>query len=94
VSAISAVVGYLLLNASFIFPAPPGFSGSLELTFLFIFSYLFGYDPNLVSAIAASSHVFIAILFTFFGFSALTFIGIRLSTILRAEQEGRMNIPI
>ena len=84
----TVLIGYLLLNASFILPAPPGFSGSLELTFLFIFSYLFGYDKNLVSTVAASSHVFIAILFALFGFTSLAFIGTRLSTVLKMESDN------
>lgn len=80
---ITVLVGYLLLNASFILPAPPGFSGTLELTFLFIFTYLYGYDKNLISAIAASSHVFIAVLFGIFGVVSITLIGTKLSAILK-----------
>lgn len=82
---LTVFVGYLLLNASFILPAPPGFSGSLELALLFIFSYLYGYDKNLVSAVAASSHVFTAILFSLFGFLSLALIGAKLSTVLKIE---------
>jgi uncharacterized protein (TIRG00374 family) len=84
---LTILVGYLLLNASFILPAPPGFSGSLELTFVIIFTYLFGYDKNLVSAIAASSHVFIAILFGLFGLLSMALIGTKLSTILKIDPE-------
>ena len=86
-SALTVLVGYLLLTASFILPAPPGFSGSLELTFVIIFTYLFGYDKNLVSAIAAGSHVFIAILFGLFGFLSMAAIGTRLSTILKIDPD-------
>ena len=86
-SALTVLVGYLLLNASFILPAPPGFSGSLELTFVIIFTYLFGYDKNLVSAIAAGSHVFIAILFGLFGFLSMAAIGTKLSILLKIEPE-------
>jgi uncharacterized protein (TIRG00374 family) len=88
----TVLVGYLLLNASFILPAPPGFTGSLELTFVIIFTYLFGYDKNLVSAIAASSHVFIAILFGLFGLLSMALIGTKLSTILKTELENGMGI--
>ena len=91
-SMITVLVGYLLLNASFILPAPPGFSGSLELTFVFIFTYLFGYDKNLVSAVAASSHVLIAILFGLFGLSSMALIGTKLSTILKTELENGKGI--
>ena len=85
---LTILVGYLLLNASFILPAPPGFSGSLELTFVFIFTYLYGYDINLVNAVAAVSHIFIAALFGLLGISALGFIGIKLSTVLKIESES------
>jgi hypothetical protein len=83
--AITVIVGYLLLNASFILPAPPGFSGSLELTMLFIFSYLFGYDKNIVSAIAATTHVFTAVMFGLAGFLSISLIGSKLTSLLRAE---------
>ena len=88
---LTILVGYLLLNASFILPAPPGFSGSLELTFVIIFTYLFGYDKNLVSVVAASSHVFTAILFGLFGLSSMALIGTKLSTILK-EESKKMDI--
>jgi len=89
---ITVLVGYLLLNASFMLPAPPGFSGSLELTFIFIFSYLFGYDKNIVSAVAASSHIFIAILFGLFGFLCLTLIGTKLSAVLKTDLENDLDV--
>lgn len=85
---LTVLVGYLLVNASFILPAPPGFSGSLELTFIFIFTYLYGYDKNLVSVVAASSHVFIAVLFALFGLSSIALIGTRLSSLLKTEFEN------
>lgn len=88
----TVLVGYLLLNASFILPAPPGFSGSLELTFVVIFTYLFGYDKNLVSAVAASSHVLIAILFGLFGFLCLALIGTKLSAVLKTDLEDDLDI--
>ncbi|MFX0137939.1 MAG: lysylphosphatidylglycerol synthase transmembrane domain-containing protein [Candidatus Hodarchaeota archaeon] len=87
VPILTILIGYLLLNASFILPAPPGFSGSLELTFVIIFTFLFGYDKNLISAIAVSSHVFIAILFGLFGLSSMALIGTKLSRILKIELE-------
>ena len=89
---ITVLVGYLLLNASFMLPAPPGFSGSLELTFIFIFSYLFGYDKNIVSAVAASSHIFIAILFGLFGFLCLALIGTKLSAVLKTDLENDLDV--
>jgi uncharacterized protein (TIRG00374 family) len=85
----TVLVGYSLLNVSFILPAPPGFTGSWELTFLLIFSYLYRYDKNLVSAVAASSHVFTAILFGLFGLAALFFIGAKASTALKLQTMGR-----
>jgi len=69
------LVGYILLNVSFILPAPPGFMGSLELMFVFIFAYLYGYEKNLVSAVAASSHIFSAAFFGILGFVSLTLVG-------------------
>lgn len=89
---LTVFVGYLLLNASFILPAPPGFSGSLELTVLFIFSYLHGYDKNIVSAVAASSHVFTAILFGLLGFLSIALIGTKLSTLLKIETEKNIGL--
>jgi uncharacterized protein (TIRG00374 family) len=83
---LTVIVGYLLLNASFILPAPPGFAGSLELSFLFIFAFLFGYDKNIVSAIAASSHIFMAVLFGLTGATSMACIGARLSNILRVHE--------
>jgi uncharacterized protein (TIRG00374 family) len=74
-------VGYSLLNVSFLLPAPPGYSGSLELAMIFIFSYLFGYDKNVVSAVAASSHVFTAVLFGVVGLLSIALIGTRLSSL-------------
>lgn len=88
----TVVIGYLLLNASFILPAPPGFSGSLELTFIFIFSYLFNYDKNVVSAIAVSSHVVVAVLFAFFGFLSFAFLGVRLSSVLKVQSPDVMQL--
>jgi uncharacterized protein (TIRG00374 family) len=85
---LTVLVGYLLLNASFILPAPPGFAGTLELSFLFIFSYLYGYDKNLVSAVAAASHVLTAALFGFFGLWSMALIGTKLSTVLKVEANG------
>jgi len=84
-SVLTTFVGYLLLNASFILPAPPGFSGSLELSMLFIFSYLFKQDKNIVSAVAASSHVFSAILFATLGILSIALLGIRLSSLLKPD---------
>ena len=89
---LTVFVGYLLLNASFILPAPPGFAGSLELIFIFIFSYLYGYDKNIVSAVAASSHVVTAILFGLIGFWSIAHIGTKLSTVLKIESENRMSL--
>ncbi|MFP4081633.1 MAG: lysylphosphatidylglycerol synthase transmembrane domain-containing protein [Candidatus Aminicenantes bacterium] len=91
---LTVFVGYLLLNASFILPAPPGFSGSLELIFLFIFSYLYGYHKNTVSAVAASSHVFTAVLFSFFGFLSIALIGARLSSLLKMESEKSLGLTV
>jgi uncharacterized protein (TIRG00374 family) len=91
---LTVFAGYLLLNASFILPAPPGFSGSLELTLLFIFSYLYGYDKNIVSAVAASSHVFTAILFSLIGFLSLALIGAKLSTLLKMETGGSLGLTV
>lgn len=87
---ITVFVGYLLLNASLILPAPPGFSGSLELIILFIFSYLYNYDKNVVSAVAASSHVFTAILFGILGILSMTLIGTSLSKLLKVEAEDKI----
>jgi uncharacterized protein (TIRG00374 family) len=83
--ALTVFVGYLLLNASFLLPAPPGFAGSLELTIIFIFTYLFGYDKNLVSAVAASSHIFSALLFGLIGLSSIALIGTKLSLLMKIE---------
>jgi glycosyltransferase 2 family protein len=76
-------VGYGLLNVSFLIPAPPGYSGSLELIFIFIFSYLYGYDKNPVSAVAVSSHIFTAVAFGLFGLAAMAFLGTRLSAVFK-----------
>jgi len=80
---VCTLAGYLLLTASFVVPAPPGFSGSLELTMLFIFSYIFGYDKNIVGAIAAFSHVFAALMFAILGLMSIMLIGTKLSSIIR-----------
>lgn len=79
---LTMFVGYGLLSASFLLPAP-GYSGSLELIFIFIFSYLYGYDKNPVSAVAVSSHIFTAVAFGLFGLAAMAFLGTRLSAVLR-----------
>jgi len=89
---LTVLVSYLLLNASFILPAPPGFSGSLELTFIFIFTYLFGYDRNVVSAVAAFSHVFVSILFGLCGFIGLSLIGVKISTILGVDSKSTTSL--
>jgi glycosyltransferase 2 family protein len=89
---LTLLVGYSLLHVAFILPAPPGFSGTLELTFVFIFTFLFGHDKNIVSAVASSSHVFIAILFGLFGISAIALIGTKVSTIFRIESEYKMGL--
>lgn len=89
---LTVLVGYLLLNTSFILPAPPGFSGSLELTFVFIFGYLYGYDTNVISAVAASSHILIAMLFGLFGLSAMALIGAKLSTLLRGGTNQEVDL--
>lgn len=83
---MTVIVGYLLLNASFLLPAPPGFAGTLELSFLFIFSYIYGYDKNIVSAIAASSHIFMAVLFGLTGTLSMACIGAKLSNIFRGDE--------
>jgi uncharacterized protein (TIRG00374 family) len=82
-SALTVLVGYLLLNAAFILPAPPGFVGTLEIAFVFIFTYIYGYDKNLISAVAASSHVFIAVLFGLTGFVSIALIGTSLTSVLK-----------
>lgn len=76
-------VGYGLLSASFLIPAPPGYTGSLELIFIFIFSFLQGYDKNPVSAVAVSSHIFTAVVFGLFGLAAMAFLGTRLSAVFK-----------
>ncbi|MFC2142489.1 lysylphosphatidylglycerol synthase transmembrane domain-containing protein [Acidobacteriota bacterium] len=80
---VNVFVGYLLLNASFLLPAPPGFSGSLELTFLFIFSFLLGYDKNIVSVVAAGSHLLLALLFGFWGILSIVLLGTRLTAVFK-----------
>ena len=80
---LTVLVGYSLLHVAFILPAPPGFSGTLEVTFVFIFTYLFGYNKNIVSAIAASSHVLVAILFGLFGLFGMVLVGTKLSSLLK-----------
>ena len=89
---LTVIVAYLLLNASFILPAPPGFAGTLELSFVFIFTYIYGYEKNLVSAVAASSHIFIAALFGLFGLSSMALIGTKLSTILKIESQSKVDL--
>jgi len=84
---LTVLIAYALINTSFILPAPPGFSGSLELTFLFIFSYLYNYDKNLVSAVAASSHILTAVLFGFLGLCSMAIIGTRVSTLFKVESK-------
>ncbi len=79
------LIGYILLNVSFILPAPPGFVGSLELMFVFIFSYVYGYDKNLVSAVAVSSHIFSAAFFSSIGFISLALVGAKLSSLFKVE---------
>lgn len=59
---------------------------------VFIFSYLYGYDKNIVSAVAASSHVVTAILFGLIGFWSIAFIGTKLSTVLKIESESSMSL--
>jgi uncharacterized protein (TIRG00374 family) len=88
----TVLVSYVLLNASFILPAPPGFTGSLELMFLFIFSVLYNYDKNLVSAVAASSHILIGILFVMFGLLSLALIGSGLSSVLKSAELNRIEL--
>jgi uncharacterized protein (TIRG00374 family) len=87
---LTAVAGYLLLTASFILPAPPGFSGSLELTILFIFSYLFGCERSIVGAVAASSHVFTAVMFALLGLLSIMLIGTNISTLFKMGSEEEM----
>jgi len=84
---LTVFIACALMNSSFLLPAPPGFSGSMELIFVFIFSYLYGYDKNLTSAVAASSHVFAAVMFGLFGFIALGFLGTRLSAVFKMGAE-------
>lgn len=89
-SALTVLVGYLLLNVSFILPAPPGFVGTLELAFIFIFTYIYGYDKNIISAVAASSHIFIAVLFGLTGFLSITLIGTNLSSLFKIGSENKV----
>jgi uncharacterized protein (TIRG00374 family) len=87
---LTAIIASALLNSSFLLPAPPGFSGSLELAFVFIFSYLYGYDKNLTSAVAASTHVFVGMMIGLLGFIALGVLGKRLSAVfnMRADENA------
>jgi hypothetical protein len=85
---LTVMVGYLLLCVSLMLPAPPGFVGTMELSFVFIFTYLFGYDKNVVSAIATSAHIFTAVMFSLLGFMSITLIGSKLSTILKIESDN------
>jgi len=89
-SVLTVLVGYLLLNAAFILPAPPGFVGTLEIAFVFIFTYIYGYDKNLISAVAASSHVFIAVLFGLTGFVSIALIGTSLTSVLKIGSENKI----
>ena len=84
---LTVMVGYLLLCVSLMLPAPPGFVGTMELSFVFIFTYLFGYDKNVVSAVAASAHIFTAVMFSLLGFMSITLIGTKLTTIFKMESE-------
>jgi uncharacterized protein (TIRG00374 family) len=86
---LTILVGFTLLNTSFLLPAPPAFVGSLEITFLFIFTYIYGYDKNLVSAVAASSHIFSAVFFSLFGFLSLSFIGVKGTSIIQKALTSR-----
>jgi hypothetical protein len=48
---------------------------------------LYNYDKNLVSAVAASSHILTAVLFGFFGLCSMATIGTRISTLFKVESK-------
>jgi uncharacterized protein (TIRG00374 family) len=82
---LPTLAGYILLNTSFILPAPPAYAGTLELSFVLIFSGLFGYDRNAVSAVAAASHLFSGILFLGIGMWSMGSIGVQARSVLRGD---------
>ncbi len=78
-----AIFGYTLMNLSYILPTPPAQIGSKELVALFIFSYSFGIDENLVGAVTAFAHLLTGFLICLLGASSLGTIGIQLTDLIQ-----------
>ncbi len=78
-----------LIPLFYIIPNPPAAIGSHELVYILLFSVTFGYDKNIASAVALSSHLLTLFLMGILGFIAFGCIGIGLSSTVSMRHKLR-----
>ena len=71
VTFLIAFVGYALYSLSFIIPPLPGYIGTIEASWVFIFVGIFGLNKNLVAAVTIFIHTFMFLLISIIGLICL-----------------------
>lgn len=81
ISFYYVVIGYTLLNLTYILPTPPAQLGSNEILSLIIFHNFLGIEKNLVGTVLTITHIITASIIIIIGYLSLNIIGIKLNTI-------------
>ena len=80
------LLGYTLINLSYILPQPPAQIGSNEIIMLLIFSYGFSLDKNLMSSVMFASHALTMIVIFVTGYLSLFFGGFRIKDFITDKE--------
>ena len=85
---ISVLLGYTLINLSYILPQPPAQIGSSEIIMLFVFTYGFSLDKNLMSSIMFTSHALTMIVIFITGYLSLLYGGFKLKDFMVYKEKN------
>lgn len=80
-----ALVGYTLINLSYILPTPPAQIGTNEAIYIIVFTFAFGINKNLVSAAMGFAHLITGSLIFLFGLISLHWLNLNLSKALSMD---------
>ena len=82
------LLGYTLINLSYILPQPPAQIGSNEIIMLFVFTYGFSLDKNLMSSVMFISHATTMIVIFVTGYLSLLYGGFKLKDFMILKEKN------
>ena len=83
------LLGYTLINLSYILPQPPAQIGSNEIIMLFVFTYGFSLDKNLMSSVMFTSHALTMIVIFITGYLSLLYGGFKLKDFMIHKEKNK-----